>query len=321
MSLKTSVNTVCSLFGFKLARAVPSLGNKLAAYGINKQDFKISGKDITFHKLNLTMPFENAFPVLEGYENAVRLSAKKGVRFFTDKDGNINVSIDNINFYINDQEELYILSEIFLEGSYNLLSSTRKKIAVIDIGMNVGITSLFYASKKEVEKVFSFEPFTPTYNMALNNIRLNKSFSEKLHINNFGLASQEGRMTIPYSIKQKGRMGLTGVLKESTELVDKEVTQQEILLKPAASQFDMIKQQVQDNFVVCKMDCEGAEYEIMDALFTAQLLSLPDVYFIEWHYTPPDEIISKLVQCNYNVIGTTFKGKRVGMIYAVRNNS
>jgi FkbM family methyltransferase len=320
MGLKNFVNAASSLFGFKVSRAVSSFGNKFARYGINKHDYVIAGDKITFHKLNVTVLYGKAYPILEEYEVAVNLYKKAGTRFFTDADDNVNIEIDNITFIINDREELYILSEIFLEGSYNLLSPVNKKIALIDIGMNVGITSLFYASKKEVQKVFSFEPFLPTYNLALNNIKLNKSFSEKMQVNNFGLAREEGKMTIPYSLKEKGRMGLNGVPAKSA-IANLGVTQQDIFLKPVAPEFDKIKAQVNANFVVCKMDCEGAEYEIIDSLFTSGLLSLPDVYFIEWHHKSPEGIISNLVKCNYNVIGTTFKGKNLGMIYAIKTNT
>jgi hypothetical protein len=71
-------------------------------------------------------------------------------------------------------------------------------------------------------------------------------------------------------------------------------------------------------FVVCKMDCEGAEYEIIDSLYNAQQLSLADVYFIEWHYKSPEHIVSNLINTNYNVINTTFKALNSGMIYAIK---
>lgn len=318
MALKDLINSAAGLAGLKISRTVSSLGNKLGVYGIAKQDYEISGGNITFHKLKVTIPYNKALPVLEGYENAVNLVTQGGASFFTDAENNVNVRVAQAQFVINDQEELYILSEVFLEGSYNLLAATNKKIALIDIGMNVGITSLFYASKPEVEKTFSFEPFLPTFNMALNNIKLNPSFSHKLNPNNFGLAKENGSMTISYSTKQKGRMGFGGA---PSSITDKYVTQQEIFLKPVADEFAKIKPQVQDNFVVCKMDCEGAEYEIIDALHSAGLLSLPDMYFIEWHVKSPDDIIAKLVQCNFNVIGTTFKGKPFGMIYAIKKGA
>jgi len=167
MSLISVVKNLGKFFGVKLGKTVASFGNKLATYEIKKEEFTIANDQIFFKKLNLTLPYQKAFPILEGYEHTLKLIARKGVRFFKDADENILIKIDNAEFKINDEEELFILTEVFLEGTYNLISPTNKKIALIDIGMNVGVTSLFYASQEKVEKVFSFEPFTPTFNMAL----------------------------------------------------------------------------------------------------------------------------------------------------------
>ncbi len=319
MPVKNAVNSFLGLFGLKMGRAVASLGNRLSAYGIKKEDYKIESGQIIFHRLNIALPYEKAHPVLEEYESAVKLTDKKNARFFINADKNLAVEIEGITFVINDEEELFILTEIFLEGAYNLLTPVNKKIAVIDIGMNVGVTSLFYAAKPQVEKIFSFEPFTPTFNMALTNIKNNPAFSLKITPHNFGLAKDEQQLQIPYSLKQKGRMGLNGLPESAVEKND--ASQQTIQLKPVNSQFNSIKEKVNDNFVVCKMDCEGAEYDIIDSLFDAQLLSLPDVYFIEWHYKSPDSIIAKLLQSNYHVISTTFRPLHSGMIYAVKTNN
>lgn len=256
--------------------------------------------------------------MLEGYEHAVTLAERKGAIFSTANDGSLQIAIDNALFNINDEEELFILCEVFVEGAYNLLLPGNKKTALIDIGMNVGITSIFYAAQPQVEKVFSFEPFTPTFKMALKNIELNSSFSGKIQPNNFGLAAGDQQLQIPYSLKQKGRMGLKGI-PEKSSVVKNDVALQPISLKEVKIQFQNIKDLVKDNYVVCKMDCEGAEYELIDSLFESQLLSLPDVYFIEWHEKSPDSIVDKLMKENYTVINTTFRVLHSGMIYAVKN--
>src|SRR6185312_6672086 len=97
-------------------------------------------------------------------------------------------------------------------GSYNLIVPTEKKIALIDIGMNVGITSLFYASKPNVEKVFSFEPFVPTFNM-----------------------------TVTYSTQDKGRMGINGFPKDSDRIAE-DLNEQQIILKSVSTQFQRLKE-------------------------------------------------------------------------------
>jgi len=317
MSLSSLINNGGRLFGIKIARTVSSIGNKLAEYGIAKSDYSFAGDSIFFKRFNITLAAEKALPLLQGYENAIKLLNNGGAEFFTDPEGFLNIKINNVQFKINDEEELFILYEVFLENTYNLISPTTRPIALIDIGMNVGITSLFFAARPNVEKVFSFEPFLPTFNMALHNIGLNKSFSGKISPNNFGLAKDDGSLYVPYSLSQKGRMGLSGLPKKSNKI--KQASEQEIFLKQVNNEFVKIKENTSGNFIVCKVDCEGAEYEIVDSLHKANLLSLPDVYFIEWHYKSPDEMVSKLANANFNVINTTFANLNSGMIYAMRN--
>lgn len=237
-----------------------------------------------------------------------------------DKDEKPCIQINDLKFKINDREELFILSEVFIEGAYNLISATEKRVALIDIGMNVGITSLFYAAQNNVDKVFSFEPFQPTFNMALKNFQLNEAYANKIQPNNFGLAKEAGELLVSYSLEQKGRMGLNGVPTDSN-IIATNVSNQSIILKPVNDEFIKIKEKVRNHFVVCKIDCEGAEFEIMDSLFSSGEMLLPDVYFIEWHYKTPDDIVSKLFAGKYDVINTTFKSQNSGMIYAMKNNN
>ena len=317
MFLSALINKGARIFGIKIGRTVSSLGNQFAAYGIEKNEYSVSKNEIYFKRLNISIPIEKAMPLLEGYENAIRLLNKSGVEFLVDQEKYLNIKIDNVQFKINDEEELFILCEVFLEGSYNLTSSTNLPIALIDIGMNVGITSLFYAAQHNVNKVFSFEPFLPTYNMALQNIALNKSIGHKIVSNNFGLAKDEATCFVPYSLSQKGRVGLNGLPDKSNKV--KRVSEQQIILKAATDQFLSIRDKTRENFIVCKIDCEGAEYEIIDALYAANLLDMPDVYFVEWHHKSPDEMVAKLVDAKFNVINTTFRDLTAGMIYAVKN--
>lgn len=317
MSLTNMVKNAGKFFGIRIGRTVPSFGNKLAAYEIEKDAYTLQDGQIFFKKFNISLAGEKALPMLEGYEHAVTLAARKGAIFSTANDGSLQIAIDNALFNINDEEELFILCEVFIEGAYNLLLPQNRKTALIDIGMNVGVTSIFYAAQPQVEKVFSFEPFTPTFNMALKNIALNSSFSDKIQPNNFGLAASDKQLQIPFSLKQKGRMGLKGI-PEKSSVVKNDVALQPISLKEVKTQFQNIRELVKDNYVVCKMDCEGAEYELIDSLFESQLLSLPDVYFIEWHEKSPDSIVAKLMKENYTVINTTFRVLHSGMIYAVK---
>ncbi len=92
-------------------------------------------------------------------------------------------------------------------------------------------------------------------------------------------------------------------------------------LKSAGEEIAKLKQGLENNFVVCKMDTEGAEYQIIDSLFNSSLIFFADVYFIEWHEIKPVDIVARLKVSNFNIIETTSGFFHSGMIYAIKNES
>src|SRR5690606_10345393 len=118
--------------------------------------------------------------------------------------------MSGLNLEVTIAEDVYILWEIYCNGSYNYQSSAAKPCVVIDIGMNVGFASLFYSLNKSVSKIYSFEPFLPTYKQALRNIERNKSLSGKIVTHQFGLGRNEENLVVNYAPHQRGRVGIYG---------------------------------------------------------------------------------------------------------------
>lgn len=89
-----------------------------------------------------------------------------------DKDGVIS-DINGIKIMQRYHTDFLFVSEIFVDNTY-YLDLAYDDYVVIDIGMNIGIASLFFAAKKEVVKVYGFEPFEDTYNQAIENFKRNE---------------------------------------------------------------------------------------------------------------------------------------------------
>lgn len=318
MKLRNIAHDFFRFFGFKFQRTVSSFGNSLAVYEIRKEEYETSKGNIYFKELNLTIPIKDASPVLKRYADAVALTKRGGFSFCVDQHGDIHAVNEHVRFRINNDEEIFILTEVFLEGAYKLITPSSKKIALVDIGMNVGVTSLFFAAQENVDMIFSFEPFKPTFEMAVANLKLNDSLSRKIIANNFGLAAHERTLEVSYSPEQKGRMGIYG-LPDTDDLVLGDVSRQVMEIRSAATEIRKIDSQLKDYFVVCKIDTEGAEYEIVDSLYEEGILDFANVYCIEWHHKRPDDIVKKLKCCQYYVVETTFREHESGMIYAIKN--
>src|SRR5204863_9779982 len=73
--------------------------------------------------------------------------------------------------------------------------------------------------------------------------------------------------------------------------------------------------------IVVKIDCEGAEYEILEKLYLNGLLSRVDVLMIEWHLKGPQSICDLLIKSNFGIVSLLPYNKVAGMIYAFNKSN
>lgn len=225
------------------------------------------------------------------------------------------VDIDGVSFYAGHHDDLMFVDEIFSNYQYNFL--VPGDACVIDVGMNIGLATLHFASKPFVKEVHSFEPFKTTYERALSNFSLNPTFSSKIKPNNFGLAGSDGETTvlIPDELNS-GSFSIWGCGNGLKMLIG---------LKNAAPVFAKIIEDAKAKHldVVAKIDCEGSEFAIFEALETAGLLSEVSVFMVEWHRgfnKSHNDLIRPLLGAGFTVIsqpGTTGNG----FFYAIRSST
>ena len=104
-------------------------------------------------------------------------------------------------------EAMGFTKEIFLNKNYAVNFS--RDAVLIDIGLNRGIASLFFATYPNIKKIYAFEPFKPTFELAKKNLELNLQLSEKIHAYNFGLGKAETMLELPYMDTANGSMSTT----------------------------------------------------------------------------------------------------------------
>lgn len=314
MKRKKLLNRVLNLFNLELSRVPPRIFKNVRT-NITKKEYALIGDEILFKKLSLQMPMSAASPLLNGYQHAIRISEQlKGI-FSYNKEG-LQLTIGKARFFINDHEELFIINEVFTEGGYNIISQDQN-IIVVDIGMNVGIASIFFSLRENVKKIYSYELFPPTFDVAIRNITINQSGS-KIIPHSFGLGKNDEKLQLPYSIQEKGRMGILGLPVDGR--IDKSGLQ-EVEIRNVSREIEKISSENKDSFIICKMDCEGAEYDLIEDLYKTKLMEKIKVFMIEWHYKDPAIISNQLVDKGFLVFCYTFPTDYTGMIYAVRENS
>lgn len=272
---------------------------------------------LVFKHLNLTFKKSDSQLFIKCYNRYCKKFIQTGfIHFEKDKD-ELFILIHGLKIRMRADEDLWICREIFIDNAYNV--SVPEQIVVIDIGMNIGIASLYFGRLSNVEKVYSFEPFEPTYREALNNIELNPHLKNKIKASNFGLGKGDYQLQLNYDPIQKGNMGILN-LQEGHEKKGDRVS---INIKDAAACLKPILDEAGDRPVFAKIDCEGAEYEIIESLQENNLLNRFRYFMIEWHQLKDQQDKISNLQKTFSengflVLATGSFSNDTGMMYAVK---
>lgn len=236
---------------------------------------------------------------------------KKHGAHFSRAGDHLQIQIKGNLFQVNSWEELFILNEVFVESVYDI--DLAGNYAVIDIGMNVGMASLHFASGNNCEKVFSFEPFANTIDKAMVNYALNPH-SNKISIFNTGLGFPDREVTSLYSEEFKGSVGIC----ENPHVKNaKDSSPVDWRVKDVAAVFKEIYDAYKGTLVV-KIDCEGAEYEIMERLDATSLIQRVSAFIIEWHMQGQEMLNSVLLRNGYYILNRPSERSDRGMIYGFK---
>lgn len=175
--------------------------------------------------------------------------SKKGFRFVYEaskrgwnyKDGIVEKKDGSVRFkYVS-----HSVFEIFDENAYGNIDVSGKE--VVDIGANVGDSSIYFALKG-AKKVVGIEPLPNVYEEALENVRLNQ-LEGKIVLINAALGSKRGKLKVPCDMNTFSSDGFS-ILKFGGECEVPKITLNEVL------------KQIDEPYLL-KMDCEGCEYDVI----------------------------------------------------------
>lgn len=276
-------------------------------------ELMVNGSTITIQAISFTFEFSEGhflipnYPLLRELIRFNRLTlSKEGSSFYA--------TIDKIKVKVQSPEEVFILHEVYTAGCYNITLPTNKCL-VIDIGMNAGFTSLYFAGRPEVEHIYSFEPFLMTLNEARANLALNPTVANKITPYPFGLSDTDKNLEVSYNFDDKGKMGVMGADRVG---ISENITSQSITLKRASTVIADLCSRHPQLPVIVKIDCEGSEYEIIDDLCNSGFPATIKAIAIEWHEKGHDKMKKQLTAAGFTVFAETPMNLRVGMMYAFR---
>ena len=211
-----------------------------------------------------------------------------GAKITDDEDG-ISFEWLGIKCAIKSEEDLVIINDVLNLNSNKFAIGGES--CVIDIGMNAGLASLYFARMPAVRAVHSFEPFSRPFARALTNFALNPELSAKIKPHQIGLSGKTEVLEVPVDPERTIGTSIRG--RASGAVVDRISIQDATeALEPIVREASRKKQSI-----VVKMDCEGSEFGIFDSLEKSKLLRKINIFMIKCHKNwSPDKSNETLVQ-------------------------
>jgi len=274
-----------------LHEVVTALIKLLLAAGFTKEDIV----------LTLNMP---SFYYSERAEHKVNIS----------RDGDVFYEVDNKKLLASSINEQVIINEVFYEKCYDFYTPC-KSVTVVDIGMNVGMASIFFTTKENVNRIYAFEPFTPTYESALRNFELNEIPKGKIISHPYGLGNVNKELSAFYNKDIKGDMSIV-YDNSARSQCDERINVQ---IVDTAEVFQSIINKHPDDKFAFKIDCEGGEYDILSRLDETGFIRKIHILTMEWHNFNERHVseLEYILQQNnfiYQVIGS--RNSHTGMLFA-----
>ena len=148
---------------------------------------------------------------------------------------------------------------------------------VIDIGGNIGMVSIYLAKKYPFLKIYAFEPVKQNYENFLKNIELNNINKDIIKVFNLAITKDRRDVILTSPFNNSGASNIYNNFRGSGNII----SNNDISIKSIT--FDDIFSN--NNISKCKLlkiDCEGAEYEI---LYSANVENLKNCEYMraEFH--------------------------------------
>jgi FkbM family methyltransferase len=238
----------------------------------------------------------------------------KGIRFFGMKDGHLVADVDGVRFRIDHEGSLFIIDEIFAERLYDL--RLNEDLLVVDVGMNVGIASLFFAGMQNIKAVYSYEPLPETVEQAKNNFALNPLISSKIQPHLCGISDYAGKISVPATVSGSAVFSTDASFIDAHGMNKGDTVEVDII--HIRDVMEKIRATHPGVRVLLKLDCEGEEYKIMDHLSVNGYMPMIAAVALEWHVKGYEPLVAIFEQHGFSVfnLGRKEIDPPVGMIYA-----
>lgn len=275
-----------------------------------------TGLTVSVPGIDLPLHLPGELFVLEAPAEVAAL-LQAGGHFLRATGGELRVRIDGIELEPTNAEELLILREIFADGVYNCLPS--RPTVVWDIGGNVGVASLFFSRLPQVLQVHAFEPLAENRRRAEHHYALNPALASRITQHPHAVGRAASSLQADYAPNQRGSFSITHAPEAITRLAGarlQETRHETISLVPAVETLGELRRSHPQADVLVKMDCEGAENEILPALADGGVLTSIRTLLIETHHGYGPGLARLLHEAGFEVLLHAPHSRDLGYLFA-----
>ena len=225
-----------------------------------------------------------------------KLTKKEHVIFETKTGLNIKIRVNST--------DLMALTHVWMIQEYsNSGFDINDSDIVIDIGAHIGLFALFASQFCKQGKIFCFEPIKENYELLVENINYNKI--KNIIPFNFAVSKESDSVKIFLNDDYSGH----SMFLETNNFV----------IVKSKSLLDIFSENNIQECNFLKLDCEGAEYDIINSL-PSDFLNKIKKSVIEYHLadTHPkllEQLIKKLRKCSF-IVNTRPLFSDIGFLFA-----
>lgn len=162
----------------------------------------------------------------------------------------------------------YLVNEIFDEEIYNF-STRNKKPVILDIGANIGLSSLYFKELFPSSTIIAFEPDPSSFEFLKMNVR-----GLDINLHQQAVSNFVGTKKFYTCLESASNFPVASLYKN--EFTSHELNVKVLDIADIVTQFDSID--------FCKIDVEGEESNIVESLVRNKLLNKVKTFVIEYHF-------------------------------------
>jgi FkbM family methyltransferase len=245
------------------------------------KEFEFRGKSVILKDLDWKFQIRDVDP----FPLKLYLQERFNYKIYKVKD-KIVIEIGGYKFVLPFPFGIYELLEVWRDKCYGNFDLTNE--VVVDVGAFIGDSALYFASEG-AKKVIGFEPATPLFKLALENVELNNC-ENTVEIRNVAVGEIDGVKPFMFDLGWPG-LSSASMVNEGRKI---EVYKTKVVsLKSIVEEVGHVG--------LLKMDCEGAEHEIVSHAYREGLLREIDTIAIEIHGSP-SHILSLLKKADFKFL-------------------